>query len=139
MNPSQLTSATPWLFLGFGWQWDEGNIWRVTDRAHQDADFMAGRKGDARRHEPRPHDPLAASDGAHGFRPHNLPIVIVCPFCGAPQRLMPRLLGVDPHRHEHTLVNRQGLNGSQFERVLCCSGGRDHGTGCAALVRDRMT
>jgi len=130
-----------WLFLGYGWQWDDAGVWRVTDRAKADRDFMAGRHGDSRRHEMRPHDPLPGTDGAFGFRPHNLPVTIVCPRCGTPQRLDARILDVDPHLHEHKLTNREaeGEPRGRLEDLLCCRNGRDRGTNLAALVRDRVS
>ena len=87
--------------MALGWAEDDGRVWHVTDRARKNADFMAGRRGDARRRPGLPHgtregdehDYVSALDSSLGVEPE-LPIVVVCPHCGTPQRLEPTALGV---------------------------------------------
>ncbi len=126
------------LFLGFGWQWDDVDVWRVTKRAQANADFMAGRRGDARRHETRPHDPLAVDDGALGFYPFNMPIVAICPYCDTPQRLEPDVLGVGRNEHEHRMTTVAGLPGAADTVQQCCSDGRGRGEAVPRCSRNRV-
>lgn len=127
----------PWLFLGQGWTWDDKGRWIVTPRAMGNADFMAGRRGDAKRGPWRAHDPIDSAIGAEGWRPHNLPVVIVCPFCSTPQRLEPTLLAIGANQHEHRVTGRVAVGGG-VEMVLCCNAGRDRGYVDAALLRKRL-
>lgn len=133
-------SATPWLFAGFGWHWDDAGVWRVTPRARLVGDFMRGRRGDARRHPAVADNAPTADEGAEGWRLVNLPIVAHCPHCDSPLRLEAAVLGVDPSPHEHRTVNRTPIApGKSNEESLCCNGGRDRAIGPrGALIRDRM-
>lgn len=82
----------PWLFLGRGWMPDDKGIWRTTERAQRDGDFMLGRHGDARRHV-RSHKSAPQGETAIGWRPP-LPIEAICPWCGARLCLREATLGV---------------------------------------------
>lgn len=123
-----------WLFLGFGWRTDDGRVWRVSDRAKKNADFMAGRRGDARRHNVG--GPLRASEGADGFRPWNLPITAVCPRCETPQRLDPDVLEVDRSPHEHQPGRQWTPEG--MVSTFCCADGHEFGRPGPALLRYRL-
>lgn len=123
------------LFLGQGWHWDDAGRWSVTARAANSAEFMRGSRDDAKRRPWRSHDPVAVSEGAEGFLPHNLPIVLVCPYCHTPQRAEPVALDVDPRPHEHRLTTRARVGGG-LEQLLCCEGGTMPAYIDAALRRD---
>ena len=94
--------------IAFGWEDDSEGVWRVTKRARANADFMAARRGDVRRHHiPDPLlfvdqvepsrgriEPFDGSEGALGIIPRRFPVVVVCPHCGSPQTLDARSLGM---------------------------------------------
>jgi hypothetical protein len=92
------TAGRPWLFLGEGWVPDERGVWTVTPHARADADFMAGRHGDARRGRyDAKGDTVPDTLGAEGMRPSPLPVSAVCPWCRSIHDLRAEALGVDDH------------------------------------------
>lgn len=136
MTPETL-EGRPWLFVGAGWQWDDAEIWALTKRARANVAFMAGQRGDARRRNWREHDMVGAIEGAEGYLPFNLPIIIVCPTCRTPQRLEPASLGVDANLHQHRPTWSVGVD-RDVHSVLCCSEGRLRGYPHAALKDRRL-
>jgi len=123
-----------WLFLARGWQWNEADVWRLTECARSDADFRAGRARDARRHDPR----IWSPEGAEGFRPLRLPTVVVCPGCQTPQRLEARDLGLDPFDHKHA-TSKEVLEGGALVDRLCCGSGQYRGMPVSAYPFQRLS
>ncbi len=105
----------PWLFVGFGWHWDDREIWHVTPHAKADNDFMTGRHGYAQRHNRNTDGPIDDSAEAVGYWP-KLPITVVCPYCGTPQQLDAIALSVDGAGAPGSTVARR-VNARAAERV----------------------
>jgi hypothetical protein len=109
------------LFIPDGWSIDDRGRWRVQNRAR--GAFRHGLP-DARRRTYGLSDPAVQSRGeAQGWLPWNLPLTIICDWCGTPLDADPAVLGVDPHHHEHRLVNVAQVGG-EVARELCCNRGR---------------
>lgn|GEM_PF-2034767 len=93
----------PYLFMAEGWHLGHDGIWRMTPRGLRRRAFLSGRVQDVRRHA---HAALTVEDlddlgGPKGRIARVLPSVVICPFCGTPQRLDPDVLGVAPRANSH--------------------------------------